>query len=171
MKVFSTSDFHFGHNSILEFRKNFKSIEEHDNLLFDQFAKLSKKDIVIIHGDFIFNNSLKYDYYIETMAKMSCRMKLIFGNHDSKKLYKENRIKNLELELPLYTYKGFWMSHCPIHSGQMRKRVANVHGHTHSYSLEDEKYFNVSLDVHNFKFVEFDEIREKYKTGETNDFI
>ena len=58
------------------------------------------------------------------------------------------------------------MSHCPIHSDEMRNRIGNIHGHTHKYSIDDERYYNVSLDVHNYKFVEFDMILEKIKKGE-----
>lgn len=165
MRVFNTGDLHLGHKVITKYRDNFSSIEEHDSVILDNFAKLSKKDIVIIHGDFIFQSE-KYDYYIELLKKMSCRMKLILGNHDTLKLYKENRLPNLEIQLPLYTYKGFWMSHCPIHSDEMRNRIGNIHGHTHKHSINDERYYNVSLDVHDYKFIEFDMILEKFKKGE-----
>ena len=75
-------------------------------------------------------------------------------------------LPNLEIQLPLYTYKGFWMSHCPIHSDEMRNRIGNIHGHTHKHSIDDERYYNVSLDVHDYKFIEFDMILEKFKKGE-----
>jgi len=43
------------------------------------------------------------------------------GNHDSLKLYKINNPK-IEMQLPLFTYKDFWLSHCPIHPQKMRTR-------------------------------------------------
>ena len=97
MRVFNTGVLHLGHKVITKYRDNFSSIEEHDSVILDNFAKLSKKDIVIIHGDFIFQSE-KYDYYIELLKKMSCRMKLILGNHDTLKLYKENRLPKLEIQ-------------------------------------------------------------------------
>lgn len=162
MAIFNTGDLHFGHNAILKYRKGFKDLEEHDNVLLDQFASLHKNDIVIVHGDFLFD-SIKYDWYIEQLSKMSCRIKLILGNHDSLKLYKESRLPRLELQLPLYTYKGFWLSHCPIHPDEMRKRDGNIHGHTHNHCVDSDDYYNVSLDVHDYKFVNFEKIKEDFK--------
>lgn len=161
MRIFNTADLHFGHKSILKYRTQFSSIEEHDNLILDKFSKLNKNDIVIVHGDFIFK-SPQYDYYIEKLSRMSCRIKVILGNHDSVQLYKETRIPKMEICLPLYTYKDFWLSHCPIHPNEMRSRIGNIHGHTHYYSMKEKEYYCVSLDINEFNFIEFDKIKEHF---------
>ena len=44
MRVFNTGDLHLGHKVITKYRDNFSSIEEHDAVILDNFAKLSKKD-------------------------------------------------------------------------------------------------------------------------------
>lgn len=100
-----TSDWHLNHNAILKYRTQFNSIEEHDQNIFDQLSVLNKRDIVFVLGDILFDGD-KYDYYIETLAKMSCRYKFVLGNHDSLKLYKETRLTNMELCLPLFPYKN-----------------------------------------------------------------
>ena len=152
------SDTHFGDANILRIRDRFSSIEEHDSLILDQIAKMRKKDILHMHGDILFD-SPNFVWYMNQFRKMSCRIKIIMGNHDSRRLYREDKV---EIQSPLYTYKSFWLSHCPIHPDEMRNRKGNIHGHTHSRIINSPEYFNVALDVHDFKFVPFEEIVEYY---------
>ena len=144
-------------------------------MILDQMAKLSKRDILKIQGDFIFDGP-NYDYYITQLKKMSCRIQVLMGNHDSLRLYKEDCI---EMQLPFFSYKNHWLSHCPIHPQEMRNRQGNIHGHLHGDSvmrahyniesdvndkyLSDKRYFNVCLDNNNNRFVPFDLIREVLK--------
>ena len=165
MSVYFSSDFHFGHKVIVPKYRDFKSQEEHDALILDNISKLNKRDILYVLGDFLFDSD-NYDYYINELAKMSCRIKLVLGNHDSIKLYKEDRLPKLELQLPLFSYKNNWVSHCPLHPQEMRNRDCNIHGHLHGHvvntisGFEEVKYFNVCLDNNDFKFVNFDYIKD-----------
>ena len=68
MNYFS-SDFHLGHRVIVPKYRDFVSQEEHDNKIFDMIAKLNKRDVLFILGDFIFDSE-KYDYYIEELTKL-----------------------------------------------------------------------------------------------------
>jgi len=162
MSIYFSSDFHLGHNVIVPKYRDFSSQQEHDTLILDQIAALKKRDILYILGDFIFDSD-KYDYYISELDKTQCRIKLVLGNHDSRKLYSEPRF---ELQLPLFSYKGIWVSHCPIHPQELRGRF-NIHGHLHGSEvmlnktdIKDPNYYNVNLDNHNHKFVDFDLIKE-----------
>lgn len=173
--VYFSSDWHLGHKAILKYRSQFKTIEEHDNAIFDNLAKLTKRDDLIILGDFLFDCD-EYDDYIERLSKFPCRIKLVLGNHCSRKLYTETRLPNLELQLPFYSYKNMWVSHCPIHPQEMRNRHGNIHGHLHGdivmvteevdYGqwdfIPDERYFNVNLDNNDFKFVSLEKIKEYF---------
>ena len=118
MNYFS-SDFHLGHRVIIKYRPQFSSIEEHDNAILEQISKLKKRDILYILGDFLFDCE-QYNYYITQLNKMSCRIKLVLGNHDSLKLLKEDKF---EIQLPLYSYKNLWVSHAPIHPQEIRGRL------------------------------------------------
>lgn len=158
--IYFSSDFHLGHKVIVPKYRQFESQDEHDSIILDQMSELSKRDILYVLGDFIFD-SKKYDWYIEQINKMSCRIKLVMGNHDSLKLYKEPK---LEVQLPLVSYKNFWLSHCPMHTKELRGRIANIHGHLHGSDIEDDRYFNVNLDNNKFKFVPFEQIKESYET-------
>ena len=152
--IYFISDLHLGHKSIVTHRTGFSSIEEHDQLFFDQFAKLNKRDIVFILGDFIFDSD-KYQYYIDVFNKFSCRIKLLMGNHDSLRLYKETRF---EMQLPLFSYKNIWLSHAPIHSSELRNRLGNIHGHTHYHCVDDSRYMNVCPENTRNKLVDFESI-------------
>lgn len=174
--VYFSSDWHLGHRNILKYRSQFKTIEEHDNAIFDNLSKLNKRDVLFIIGDFLFDCD-DYDNYIERLSKFPCRIKLVLGNHCSRKLYEEKRLPNLELQLPLFSYKNMWISHCPIHPQEIRNRYGCIHGHLHSdivmkleesdYNqwefIEDERYFNVNLDNNDFEFVPLEKIKEYFE--------
>jgi len=157
--VYFTSDLHISHKGIIKFRDRFKTAEEHDEYMFSKIEALSKRDILMVLGDFIFDSE-DYDKVIERLSKVECRIKLVMGNHDSRELYKEDCV---EMQLPLYSYKNMWISHCPIHPQEMRGRIGNCHGHLHLEKLDDPRYFNVNIDVNDYEFVKLDTIKEHFK--------
>lgn len=173
MSVFFSSDFHLGHNVIAPKYRNFPSVKEHDEAIFERLSKLDKRDVLFILGDFLFDCD-RYDWYLEQVAKMPVRIKLLLGNHDSKRLYEPSRPANIELQLPFFSYKNMWLSHCPIHPDEMRRRVGSVHGHLHNAVVQehlpdtvrrveiDKRYFNVCLEQHNFEFVPLDQIKQHF---------
>lgn len=103
MNYFS-SDFHLLHKVITKYRPQFSSAKEHDEYILETMSKLGKRDILHILGDFIFD-APEYESYLEAIGKMPLRIKLVLGNHCSLKLY-QARPKNIELQLPLYSYKN-----------------------------------------------------------------
>ena len=163
--VYFSSDFHFGHKAIIKYRTNFSSIEEHDNHILERMSKLTKRDDLFILGDFLFDCD-KFEWYLKEISKMPLKIKLVLGNHDSLKLYTQDIAKNIELQLPLFSYKSMWISHCPIHPDEMRNRVANIHGHLHNAVLDDDRYFDVGLDKNNYEFVSLDFIKTKINYNE-----
>lgn len=115
---------------------------------------------------------------------MPCTIKLVLGNHDSLEIY-EHRPHNVKIQLPLFVYKHFWLSHCPIHPTEMRDRLGNIHGHLHEEvvtrqitnpfskgygkQVPDKRYFNVNIDVNDYQLVPLDTIKEYFKEqSETN---
>jgi calcineurin-like phosphoesterase family protein len=161
MNYFS-SDFHLGHKVITKYRPQFKTIKEHDNAIFAEAEKLTKRDILFILGDFLFDCD-NFENYLIRISKLKCRIKLVMGNHDSLKLYTQQIAKNIEIQLPLFSYKNFWVSHCPVHPDELRGRIANIHGHLHNATLDDNRYYDVGLDKNNFKFINWEEIKEVFK--------
>lgn len=166
--VYFSSDFHLGHKAILKYRPQFSTIEDHDNAIFSQLEKLTKRDQLFILGDFLFDCP-EFENYLARLSKLQAKFKLIMGNHDSLKLYSQTIAQNLMLHLPLVNYKNFWLSHCPIHEQELRGRLGNIHGHLHGAYVEDQSglinynYFNVNLDNNDFKLVELDTIKNYFK--------
>lgn len=159
--ILFTSDLHLGHKAIPKYRTPFSTMKEHDDYIIDKIVNLGKRDILYVLGDFLFDGP-HYNEYIERLSKKRCRIKVVMGNHDSLKLYTE---PIFEVQHPLYTYKDFWLSHCPIHPCEMRNRKGNIHGHLHLERVknvageQDDRYFNANLDVNDYQFVDFDVIR------------
>lgn len=177
--VYFTSDLHLGHKSICKYRPQFKTMEEHDEYMFSLLEALDKRALVFILGDFLFDGP-HYEAYAERLSKLQCRIRFIMGNHDSLKLLQEDWIEHRE---PLASYKGMWLSHCPIHPQEMRKRTGNVHGHLHSevvqkatYNIEsdcndryisDKNYFNVNIENHDYQLVPLQTIKDYFNEKST----
>jgi hypothetical protein len=67
------------------------------------------------------------------------------------------------------------LTHCPIHPAEMRKCIANVHGHVHQNSIttkklfcdpiEDPRYINACIDDvyprYGRIFMTLDEVKER----------
>ena len=160
MSVYFSSDFHLGHKVITDkYRTMFPDRDSHDNHILDKVAELTKKDMLLVLGDMIFDSD-DYERYIGELSKMPCRIKLLMGNHDSLKLYRQDVI---EIQAPLFSYKNMWLSHCPIHPQEIRNRLGNVHGHLHFAELDDARYFDVGLDKNNYEFVHLDTIKDYFR--------
>lgn len=162
MSTLFISDLHFGHENILEFAKGYRegeTIAEHDEWLIAKWnAKITKRDLVFVLGDVAMDFS-----YIKTMDRLRGRKKLILGNHDS---------PNMSLYLPHFEeiygfirYKEFWLSHCPIHPQEFRKKKYNIHGHLHQKRVmtglwPDPTFINVCVEIVQGTPIALEEIRE-----------
>ena len=170
-QVLFTSDLHLGHKNICKYRPEFRTMQEHDEYLISKIVRLDKRTVLYILGDFLFKGE-HYKKYMDKLASKRCRIKLVMGNHDSIDLYKENIF---EMQLPLFCYKNLWVSHAPIHTNEMRGRSGNIHGHLHKEFVTtkkvwgrkqiDTRYFNVNIDVNNYMFVAFDNIKKHFEGG------
>lgn len=134
-------------------------MEDHDEYMFSLLETRDKRNLVFILGDFLFDGD-HYNTYIERLSKLSCRLRLIMGNHDSLKLLQESIFEHRS---PLTNYKNMWLSHCPIHPQEMRNRIGNVHGHLHGDSIPDSGYFNVNIENNDYQLVPLDTIKDYFK--------
>ena len=152
MQVLFTSDLHLGHRAIAKYRPKFSTAQAHDEYILALIGSLPKRTILYVLGDFLFDGP-HFESYLQQLSLARCQIRVVPGNHDSKLLYTQTVAPNIQIELPLFNYKGFWVSHCPIHPHEMRNRHGNIHGHLHSEILPDPRYINVNLDVNDFQFV------------------
>lgn len=162
-KVYAISDCHFGHNNILKYRDQFKSIEEHDQTIVDNFNNIiTKRDTVYFMGDICFTEE-----GMENLRKMRwCNKKvLVLGNHDA-------QFMNSELTKEYYnmfdsvigskSWKGAWLTHMPIHPDELRGKLC-IHGHTHNQFIDDKRYYNVCLENTDYAPVNLAEVLKKMR--------
>lgn len=154
-KIFVIGDTHFGHKKILEFEKvkrPFKDIEEHDrNLIINWNMVVKPKDTVWHLGDVAFGVD-----NIHTMSRLNGYKHLVLGNHDNLNLslyqkYFNRIVSSIKLG-------GYLLTHVPIHPSQFYRFKGNIHGHVHSNSLDDKRYFNASAENIGLRPIELSEI-------------
>ena len=153
MSVYFTSDLHLGHEKVVELR-GFDSVKAHDEAVMDSLRVLHKRDKLFVVGDVCFSPASEY-----LLADLPVNSVLIFGNHDKMKSYAYSYFAKVH---GCMKYKGFWLTHIPIHPYEMRRGIGNIHGHVHkegdTQPITDKRYINVNWDFHRGP-VSFDAIK------------
>ncbi len=166
-KTWFIGDLHIGHANIITFKgsdgkliRPFKTIEEHDETLLENFNKLvSPNDRVYFMGDIAINRKC-----LPMLAKFNGRKKLIKGNHDIFKLKDYTPYFEDIVAYRTYPEHGLIFSHIPVHPSQLEYRFKrNVHGHLHSNLVQshgslDWKYINICPEHTDFKPVDFNQL-------------
>lgn len=144
-KVFVISDLHLNHKN-MAIKRGFKNEIEHDNFIIKQWNKVvSKKDTVWILGDITMEKSQPYPL----LDQLNGYKKVVLGNHDRPQHVPE-LLKYVNSVCGMIKYKGFILSHCPIHESEIGRFKKNIHGHVHENSLPDSRYVNVCCEVVNY---------------------
>jgi len=163
MSLYITADQHWGHRNIIAYcSRPFKSVEEMDKVMIDNWnSVISKNDVVIHLGDFCLcynNQQLK-----ELRDNLNGTIFLLLGNHDH-----PTRLQNFNIFVfdSLYSEgvnilnNNLIFSHRPL--WKIPDGKVNVHGHIHdkpSYG----RYLNVSVDVCNFTPIALEEVIKRAK--------
>lgn len=144
------SDLHLGHRNIFKYRTAFSSAEEHHEIIYDNLASnIDKKDTLILAGDVAFTAE-----WLAKIGEINCKKKvLILGNHDSERLHISQLVGVYDEIHSMLSHKGAWITHAPIHDSELRGKL-NIHGHTHSAIVPDNRYINVCVEHTNWKPVE-----------------
>lgn len=158
--VWFCSDLHLGHKNIGKFRAPLVNSTEENNtrIINDWKTVVTKRDTVYVLGDFCFDKELYDTLDLPGEAKY-----LIRGNHDRFQTSAYLKFFN-EIE-GIIKYKGFWLSHCPIHPDELRGKP-NLHGHVHFSTVHDDRYFNCCPENLWHKYgrclVSLDEVRNHF---------
>ena len=132
-------------------KRGFKDEIEHDNHIIDNWNNVvSKNDTVWILGDITMEKSSPY----HLLGKLKGFKKVVLGNHDQPQHVPE-LLKYVNSVCGMISYKGFILSHCPIHESEINRFYKNIHGHVHENSLDDDRYMNVSCEVVNYTPIPF----------------
>ena len=166
--VYFISDTHFNHKNIIKYcNRPYKSVEEMNKVLIENWNRVVKDDDVIYHlGDFAL-----YDEE-ELFKRLNGNIILIRGNHDRKSASYYEKIgfkvlKNAPIKLDEYK---LILSHKPISDNKIPEGYINIHGHIHDKNINDgypkeeyslSKHFNVSVEVINYKPISIEEIASK----------
>jgi calcineurin-like phosphoesterase family protein len=170
---------HLGHTNIAKYR-GFNNAEEHDDHLIKRWnLMVAKRDTTYIVGDVTMEKSL--DYY--KLDQLNGRKIVVLGNHD--------RHQNVK-ELLLYVdgvagavdYKGFIVTHVPIHPNEVQFYRGNIHAHIHHVNKLEEvvvndsyldegstpaptldKYFNVDAHLIDYRPISIYELKGRRYTN------
>jgi calcineurin-like phosphoesterase family protein len=130
--VWFIADTHFSHKNILGFeptQRPFKTLEEHDETLIDNWNRVVKPDDIVWHlGDFCFGGKKN----VEIAGRLAGRKRLVMGNHDCYGV--ELYAKHFERIFGAVHYKEFILTHIPIRKAYHPEMV-NIHGHLHSKQI------------------------------------
>lgn len=159
MTIFFISDTHFGHKNIIKFEatrpfRPFSTIEEHDEELIKRWnSRVTPNDTVYHLGDVAFGST-----NIHLCSLLNGRKKLILGNHDHYPSHEY--LKYFEKLYGALALPGFILTHVPVHPCQLERFGRNIHGHMHSYNVEnDPRFINVSCEQINLTPIALEEIQ------------
>lgn len=144
MKIFVTSDTHFGHANIIKYcDRPFASIAEMDEALIQRWnSRVTNKDVVYHLGDFAFANRERIFDIIDRLEFKE--LFIVPGNHDETLLdaWRDvngpfpNDVSVLEpIHNLSYQSKIFVLCHFPMAEwNKSHKGSIHLHGHTHNGS-------------------------------------
>lgn len=165
--VWFVGDLHLGHKNICKYRPEFKTPEEHDEFVTKAvLSKANKRDILWLMGDCFFTKESLDS--LRLFKEAFQQVNLVLGNHCSENQIRQQNIRTMIKEglidnmHSLVSYKGYWLSHAPIHPEELRGKK-NIHGHCHTYAITDtENYRCVSLEQVNYEPISLLELREEF---------
>jgi len=155
-RIMLAGDLHFGHKGISRFRGMGEEEQHREQIIKNFNESLGKRDSLYLLGDIAFSDDM-----IEQIARIKCGYKfLILGNHDSKNITKWMTVVNGIFGIT--KHKGAWLSHAPIHPNELRGKI-NIHGHVHYATLDDHRYYNVSLENIDYRPIHLEQIKANIK--------
>ncbi len=169
MKLFFTSDHHFGHANIIRFcNRPFKDVQEMNKVLIERWnEKIGPKDTVYHLGDF----ALGYKENLATILKqLNGRIHLITGNHEATALqnkerfewikdYYELKVKDPDCDNGVQRIILFHYA-MRVWRGDSRGNW-HLYGHSHGNlpDLADRLSFDIGVDNHDFYPLSYEEVK------------
>ena len=139
MKVFITSDTHFGHKNIIKYcNRPFEDTEAMDKALIKNWNEMvSNNDLVIHLGDVALCSKERFR---QILSQLNGRKMLIRGNHDNwtDEFYREAGFEYVS-RYPIVWNEFYILSHAPLQLSETTPYF-NYYGHVHN----DEKYIDTA---------------------------
>lgn len=169
------ADLHMGHRNILKYRPQFSNVEEHDSTIRENILfTVRKTDSLWLLGDCFFDENS-----IELLREFKARgiiVNWVLGNHDTDNAARQRLVRQILAEDlvfrvgSLFSRGGFWFSHPPIHPQELRNKF-NIHGHVHTATVPDNRYFNVSCENIDYTPISSVYLKELFYGNDENSHI
>lgn len=169
-RVFFVSDTHFGHRKMVAMENGerirpFATVEEHDEEIVRRWNEtVDPRDVVYHLGDVVINRRA-----LQTCARLNGRKKLVMGNHDNFRV--DEYMQYFESLHGAVQFSKCILSHVPVHTNQLKRFVANIHGHLHKGFVRkddgtaDARYYCVSLEHTDYRPVQACEVLNLLESG------
>jgi len=156
-EIFITSDTHFAHFNCATLWRGFKSIEEHDSTIVENWnAIVAKKDVVWHLGDVL----MRGDGF-DILPQLNGIKHLVLGNHEKENVHRYfpyfHKIVSTKVLKDMFV-----LSHAPLHEFNLvyKWKRPNVHGHLHKTAehFKDlgNNYINMNTELHGYEPVHID---------------
>jgi calcineurin-like phosphoesterase family protein len=154
MKIFVTSDLHFGHKNIIKYENRpYENIEQMDYDYMKIWNKqVNNDDLIYVLGDFSWYKGKKTN---EILKQLNGRKILIIGNHDKNFLDDTKFDKTLFEEITYYkeinsNKTKIIMCHYPIADWNLKSNGSiHLYGHVHSMKNETTDFMNTQKNSYN----------------------
>lgn len=158
------ADLHLGHTAMAHHR-GFQDEFYHDEYLIETWNSTvkSKRDLTYILGDI----TMEKDFFYYQLDRLNGRKVVVGGNHDMSRDIRE-LLNYVEAFAGVIDYKGFVLTHIPIHPQELYERYrGNIHGHIHEHlimngDVPDSRYLNVSAEQIGYRPITIEELLIKY---------
>lgn len=128
---------HLGHTNMAHHR-GFQDEFYHDEHLIQQWnSVVGPRDITWILGDVTMEKTEPY-YNLNLLNGIK---KVVLGNHD-KYQHTPELLKYVDYVCGMAEYKGFCLTHCPIHPNEIHFYRGNIHAHIHHINKLDNIFIN-----------------------------
>jgi calcineurin-like phosphoesterase family protein len=149
------ADLHFGHQNMAK-RRGFDSVEAHDEHIIQEWNKVvDKRDVTYILGDVTMEKKEPY----KLLDRLNGIKHVVLGNHDRRQ-HTPELLNHVESVGGMVHYKGFFLTHCPVHPGELiyRDVRGNIHGHIHDKEVGEPNYWCVSCERVAYKPITLEEL-------------
>jgi calcineurin-like phosphoesterase family protein len=139
---------HLGHKW-MAIHRGFEDVHKHDENLIDSWnSVVHKRDLTYILGDV----TMETDEHYYQLDRLNGRKIVVLGNHDMPK-HTKKLLDYVESVAGMVDYKGFILTHCPIHPNEISFCRGNIHAHIHENKLHEveilDRYGDSPDDIKN----------------------
>lgn len=159
------ADPHFGHEKVIKYEdRPFANAEEMNESLINNWNDVvQNNDQVFVLGDFaLMINKEKIESIVRRLKGIKFLIKS--GHHDdhSNKWWREVGFQEVS-QYPILLDGFYILSHEPCYINDHMPFI-NIHGHWHRKTVDHPNFINVCVELRGYKPVNFDGIKEKYKS-------